>query len=152
MTTTIDLESKISKHFTWKEALLLPSWGVYHNPTQEEVNNIIKMAKKMDAVRDLIGKPIKIHCWIRPVVANCPGSPHHGENYNAAAGSTATRSAHIMGKAVDWSCGDNCDDVRDILEPNLEMWGLRMERKPGSNWVHLDCADVPPGGHRYFIP
>ena len=43
---SINLDSKISKYFTWKEALLLPSWGICHEPTEEEKAAIIKMAKK----------------------------------------------------------------------------------------------------------
>lgn len=143
---------KISNHFTVREALLLPSWGVLHVPSDDEKANILEMAAIMDIVRDRLGKPMKVHCWIRPTAANCPGSSHDGENYNLAAGSTAPKSAHIIGKAVDWDNGDDCDDVRSTLEPMLEELELRMEDRPQSNWVHLDCQALAPGGHRFFKP
>lgn len=143
---------KISKYFTVKEACWLPSWGIMHVPSEAEKANIMKMAAIMDVIREKVGKPISVHCWIRPTSVNCPGSAHHGGNYNLAIGSTALHSAHIIGKAVDWDCGTNCDDVRTLLAPQLEAMGLRMEKMPGGNWVHNDCADVPPGGVRYFIP
>lgn len=143
-------DDKISRRFTVREALLLPSWGVLHVPSEEEKANILKMAAIMDIVRDRLGKPIKVHCWIRPTSANCPGSPHDGGNYNLAAGSKALRSAHIIGKAVDFDIGDNCDNVRAVLAPMLEELGLRQEDAPGTNWVHLDCQEPLPGGRRNF--
>lgn len=143
---------KISNHFTVKEACLLPSWGVLHVPSDDEQANILAMAAIMDQVRDFVGKPINVHCWIRPTSANCPGSQHDGGNYNVAAGSTALHSAHIIGKAVDWDCGVVCDDTRNQIMAQLEPWGVRMENRPGSGWVHLDDQPVAPGGHRFFLP
>ena len=142
---------KISNHFTVKDACLLPSWGVMHHPSLIEEANILAMAASMEKVRAIVGKPINVHCWIRPTLANCPG-PHYMGNYNLAAGSTAPHSAHILGNAVDWDCGDDCDSTRAFLLPHIEALGLRMENRPGSTWIHLDCVPVPPGGHRFFLP
>lgn len=146
-----DPTAKISNHFTVREATWLPSWGCCHIPNDEEQANILKMASKMDQVRDLLGKPINVHVWIRPGAANCPGSLHDGEDYNAAIGGAA-HSAHKVGSAVDWDCGENCDVTRATLETELDRFCLCMERKPGGNWVHLD--DFPPRGAtgRYFVP
>lgn len=143
---------KISNHFTVKEACWLPSWSVMHSPSEAEKANILSIARIMDTVRELVGKPISVHCWIRPVSVNCPGSQHHGGNYNAAIGSVAMHSAHIIGKAVDWDCGENCDTTRAMLEPKLQLLGLRMEKMPGGPWVHLDCQPVALNGTRYFNP
>lgn len=144
-----DPTSLVSQHFTVHECTYLPSWNVCHLPTPGERFNLTKMAQVLDKVRDIIGKPIKIHVWIRPSQARCPINPHDGEDYNALVGG-ATHSAHILGLAVDFDCGENCDDTRATLEPLLAQLGVRMEKKPGSNWVHLDL--MPPNPNRYFIP
>jgi hypothetical protein len=146
-----DPKSRISKYFTVHEALWLPSWGIHHIPSEEEKANILATAQFVDQVREFLGKPVSIHCWIRPTSVNCPGSPHHGGNYNIAAGSTATHSAHIVGRAVDFDCGENCDITRAKLEPKLIPWKLRMEKKPASPWVHLDNMPTQDA-YRYFIP
>jgi len=142
-------ESKISKHFTVKEALWLPSWKVMHIPNEEEKQNILKQASKMDLIRDFLGVPIRVHCWIRPVL-NSPASEYHGRDYNAFVHG-AKNSAHKVGLATDYDAeGLNCDDVRAKLEPKLEEWQIRMEKMPGGNWVHNDCAPVIV--YRYFNP
>ena len=145
-----DPSCPVSKYFTVKDMTWLPSWSCYHNPTNDERVNLMNLALKMDLVREILNKPIHTHVTIRPISVNCPGSPHHGGNYNAAIGSTALKSAHISGLAMDFDVGENCDQTRATLEPHLEKLGMRLERNPGSSWVHLDLAPVPPGGHRYF--
>jgi hypothetical protein len=63
----------------------------------------------------------------------------------------AKNSAHKIGLATDYDAGGlNCDDVRTKLEGKLDEWQIRMERMPGGNWVHNDCAPVI--SNRYFIP
>jgi hypothetical protein len=110
--------------------------------------NLVAMFALMDQVRDLIGQPIHVHVAYRP------------EAYNKLIGG-APDSAHkaLNGAAVDWDAnvglsttGANCDQLRVILEPKLESMGLRMERRPGSNWVHLDNRALLPGGNRFFWP
>ena len=149
---TIDwtnLSAKISKHFTVKEACWLPSWQVIHIPSEDEKANILKQAAKMDLIRDFLGVPINIHCWIRPILNN-PASEHNGQDYNALV-KGAKNSAHKIGLATDYDAsGLNCDDVRARLVPKLEEWEIRMERMPGGNWVHNDCASLV--AYRYFNP
>lgn len=143
---------KISKYFTVKEALWLPSWGVMHVPSEEEKTQILKMAAIMDLIREIVGSPISVHVWIRPNKANIPGNPNNGGDYNALV-KGASSSAHIFGMAVDWSsAGKNCDDLRALLKPKLESLGIRMEDLPGSSWVHTDCKPLAPGGNRFFKP
>lgn len=146
-----DPKSKISKYFTVKEALWLPSWQVMHIPSDEEKANILAHAEKMDLVREFLGAPMHVHCWIRPVLNN-PQSSYHGQDYNQLVHG-AKGSVHISGSAVDYdAAGLVCDDVRAKLEPKLEEFGLRMERMPGSNWVHNDSKEVLPGHDRFFNP
>lgn len=140
---------KVSNHFTVKETLWLPQWKVMHIPSDEEKQNIISHAANMDKVRDFLGSPIIVHCWIRPVLNN-PNSYQNGQDYNELVGG-AKNSAHRMGMATDYHVvGLDCDTVRSMLEPKLEEFNLRMEKAPGTNWVHNDSAPVI--NSRYFIP
>lgn len=144
-------KSMLSKHFTVGEALYLPSWKAYHTPSEDEKINLLKHAQNMDKIREFLGVPLNVHCWIRPIL-NSPGSPHHGEDYNAFV-KGAKNSSHKLGLATDYDAkGLSCDDVRAKLELKLEEFGMRMERMPGGNWVHNDSAELAPGGHRFFIP
>lgn len=138
-------KAKISNHFTVEEACWLPKWSALHNPSEAEKANILKMAAVMDKVRDLLGKPISVHCWIRPVL-NCLGNPYNGQDYNVATDG-ALHSAHRDGRAVDWDCGEDCNVTRSTLLSHLEALGLRMEDHNGP-WVHLDTA--LPNPNRFF--
>jgi hypothetical protein len=138
-----------SKYFQWSEALYLPSWQVYHTPSQVEKDNIIKTAAVMDQIREFFGKPINIHVWCRPIL-NSPGHPRHGQDYNQFINGAAN-SAHKVGLAVDFDVkGMSCDDVRAKLLPLLDKLNIRMEDLPGSSWVHIDL--FPVKSKRYFKP
>lgn len=139
----ISLDTKISKYFTWREALFLPSWNIYHDPTDEEKTNIVAMAISLDAVRDMFKKSVHIHCWIRPILRPMFGnSAHTGQDYNAFV-KGAIDSGHINGNAADFDLADtNCDEARTLILPKLDEWNLRMEDRPKSNWIHLDRKAV----------
>lgn len=140
-------QSKISKYFTVGEALYLPQWKCYHIPSDDEKANIIRHASNMDKVREVVG-PCVVHCWIRPGALNCPSSPHHGEDYNALC-KGAPASRHKKGDATDYHPKNmSCDDARAKLEPKLAEFGMRMEKAPGTNWVHNDSGPVI--STRYF--
>lgn len=158
-------DAKISKYFCVGEALWLPSWKVLHIPSENEKKEIFALAQKMDLVREEVG-PIKVHVWIRPVL-NQPGHVNHGQDYNRfiyegiwrRAGLTpeeiktkiAPNSRHKYGMAVDWSSPTTkCDELRAKLIPKLEGLGLRMEDRPGSDWVHNDSGPVVKD--RFFKP
>lgn len=147
----LDPKARISKHFTVHEALWLPSWSVYHVPSEVEKASILQLASAMDRVRDFIGSPIRVHVWIRPSSLNSPGHPMHGQNYNAFV-KGAPGSAHRYGKGIDWSSpGVSCDDLRAKLLPKLEEFKLCMEDLPGSSWVHNDIF-LPRKTGRFFKP
>jgi len=146
--------AKISDNFTVHEATWLPSWRVYHTPSEKEKQNIVDMARVMQKIRDKVKTPIIIHCWIRPNVAWCPNSEWHGQDYNAYVGSKAKRSPHIYGKAVDFHVAGfsgpaGCNTIRRTILPFLEEWGARMEDINGS-WIHVDIAKVKY--KRFFKP
>lgn len=150
-----DPKSKISDHFTVHEALWLPSWRVYHAPSEEEKTNILRMAASLDCVRKQLNRAVIVHCWIRPTKVNCPGNKkYHGKNYNKFVGSTSIKSAHITGEAVDYhvsgfSGPKGCNTIRVSLVPFLERYGMRMEDIDGA-WIHNDIKPVKV--NRFYKP
>ena len=136
---------KISQHFTWKDALWLPQWNRMANEqdglTEEIKNNLKALFVKMDTVRDYLDAPIIVHITYRPGAYN--------KLVNGAA-----NSAHKFGMACDFHVKDlSCDDARQQIEDDKKLieWSMRMEKKPASNWIHLDTRD-PGAGNRYFLP
>lgn len=135
---------KISKHFTYKEALYLPSWKRRAKKkdgfNREVLNSLKVLFEKMDLIRDHFNAPVIVHVAYRPT------------EYNKLVGG-APKSSHVLGMACDFHVkGVSCDDVRKRLLPKLEEWGLRMEDLPGSNWVHVDIKQPAPGRPRFFKP
>ncbi len=135
---------KASNYFSWGELLTLSSWNrlatIEDGITEEILDNLNKLALKMDDVRRHFNKPIKVHVVYRPVEYNklVKGAP---------------KSSHVLGKAIDFSIpGLTCDEVRkQIIDSKLlETLEMRMEDRPGSNWVHMDYAPVV--NKRFFLP
>lgn len=142
-----DPHCKVSKYFTVKEALWLPSWNRMANASDgldDNVKaNLINIFIKMDIVREFLGKPIRVHCAYRP------------DAYNALVKGAKNSSHKALDDcaAVDWDCNEPCDDTRAKLLPKLEELRLRMEDNgPGAPWVHLDDRTPPPGHPFYFKP
>lgn len=142
---SIGLTDHISKHFTYREALWLPSWGVVANEagglTDVILDNLIIVFEKLDQVRDHFNLPINVHCAFRPFA------------YNREVGG-AQMSPHLTGSAVDFDvAGLDCNKAKiEILSAGLlEALGMRMERNVG-NWIHLDTRELSEGGNRFFIP
>jgi len=136
-------DAKISKYFTVREALWLPSWNRAANPT-DGLNllveaNLEDLFTRMDRVRSYFGFPVVVHVAYRP------------EAYNTQIGG-AKASQHVLGKAVDFHVERvTCDEVRARILPWLAPWGFRCENNPGSQWVHLDCKSCA-NEYRYFKP
>lgn len=141
---------KISKHFTFREALWLPSWNRMGNESDglnaDVLSSLTKLFNTLDLVREYFDSPINVHVAWRP------------EKYNAEIGG-AKNSAHMAKEpgvaAVDFDIdGWACADARRRLfgQGKLSEWGLRMEQNPGGNWIHLDNRPVAEGGTRYFKP
>ena len=141
-----DPTCKVSKYFTVREMLYLPTWKRLANESDglnEDIKqNLIHLGQKMDTVREYFDKPINVHVTYRP------------EEYNKEIGG-ALHSAHSDGQAMDFDIvGMTCDEVRNELVGKnlLDQWAMRCEKAPGTNWVHLDYRALKPGGNRYFIP
>lgn len=136
----IDINKKIPgcKNFYWREVLFLNGIDacVYIDSTVEK--NLIDVCKKLQLIRNMYGKPIKITSGFRP--------PKYNKHIGGAA-----RSFHTKGGAIDFKIkGVSADRVRKDLVPKLKELGLRMEDLPKSNWVHIDIKSV--GNKRFFKP
>lgn len=139
-------ECKISKYFTVKEMIYLPTWkrmAIETDGLNDQVKtDLIDLAKSMDIVREYFGKAVNVHVTYRPTA------------YNVAI-KGALHSAHTDGAAMDFDIiGMSCDDARKQINDGnmLEAWNMRMEENDGGNWIHLDRRALSPGGHRFFKP
>lgn len=168
-------KTRLSANFSVGEALTLPSWGVRHAPSESEKAAIKGIAEKVTKAIAVISAAIghdahaSVHAWMRPGVANIPGSEWDGKDYNRyiyetqvwkdltpeqKAAKHVPDSPHKTGHAIDFHIvgyerAEGCAKIRAILLPHLEELGLRMENLNGG-WVHLD--DLPVGNSRFFTP
>jgi len=168
-------KSRLSANFSVGEALTLPSWGVMHEPSEDEKEAIKNIAQKVTAITEDLGKQlgkqlrINVHAWMRPANSNIPGSKWHGQDYNRyiyetlvwkgltaeeKAKKTVPNSPHKTGHAIDfhyigYEGKEKCAEIRKLLLPLLEKHGLRMEDIEGG-WIHLD--DLPVKVNRFFKP
>lgn len=168
-------KSKLSENFSVEEALLLPSWHAQHVPSEEQKAAIKGIAEKVTkAITFLEGKlgkqlHVSVHAWMRPEAASIPGSQWDGKDYNRyiyetqvwkdlspeeKAKKKVPNSPHKTGHAIDFHVvgyegKDGCRKIRELLVPELEALGLRMEDLEGG-WVHLD--DLPVVNKRFFKP
>jgi uncharacterized protein YcbK (DUF882 family) len=138
----IDLDALIPGcvHFRWREFLWCEKWACHVYPTPEQHKNLIKIAQKMDYLRNRIGKPIRITSGLRPF------------KYNELIGGSKA-SAHCEGKACDFQpvIPSSIDEVRLITERALDHLGLRMEHHDATpTWIHVDTK--PPKNSRVFRP
>ncbi|MEM9908273.1 MAG: D-Ala-D-Ala carboxypeptidase family metallohydrolase, partial [Cyanobacteria bacterium P01_D01_bin.44] len=109
-------------HFSWAEA----TKNGQRIPADETVvNNIIKIAKVMEEVREFLGeKPITVNSWYRDPTTN-----------RRVGG--ASRSRHLVGDAVDFTVqGISPPEVNRRLEP---WWGDRGGIASASSFTHLDA-------------
>ena len=141
-----DPKEHITEHFTVHEALFLPSWKVYHIPSEEEKSNIMAVALVMEKIRKLFKHaPITVNSWIRPNSVSCLSEMYDLENYNYVVGG-APRSMHLFGSAVDFTVkgygnADGCMQARHILLPHLKDFGIRLENLD-RNWIHIDTKEI----------
>jgi len=131
-----DPKSKVSKYFTVEECLWLPQWKVLGEPNFANKVNIHNLAAKMDYVREILGEPIIITSWFRPL------------DYNILV-KGATSSIHINGGAVDFVCKSlKPAEVQKRLLPFLDLLNIRMENC-GKGRTHIDTGREI---NRYFLP
>lgn len=142
--------SPISRHFTVREALWLPTWGRLAREadglTDEIRDTLARFASRvMDPLRDLLGEII-VHCWYRPptynaLIGGAPGSAHMCLGTWAACDFHVENSGTITG----------CAATRSTIMPWLEPLQIRMEDIIG-NWIHVDSHPLIGGQARVFSP
>ena len=120
---------KISKYFTVREVTKGDSARV---PTDKTViNNILKLATKLDEIREQWGKPIGVTSWYRPPAIN-----------RAVGG--ARGSQHINGSAADiYPIGGNIFEFQKWLDAR---WNMALGYGAKKGFVHLDLR---PGRIRW---
>jgi hypothetical protein len=144
-------ESMISRHFSVHESLWLPVWrreATEADGLDDQVKaQIVRLAEKLDVVRDRIEVSIVVHNWFRPFKYNreCGGAPASG-HMCLGPWSAVDFSAALPGTS---SRGQSCDRLRAMILPWLEELDLRLENNgPEAPWVHLDTKPVVLS--RYF--
>lgn len=145
-----DEKSPISKHFTVREALWLPTWGRLASESDgldDRIRGeIARLANTLDLVRESMGNSVEVHCWYRPKEYNSllNGAPHSA---HMSLGPWSACDFHVKGHDGI----DGCADMRAIIRPNLSALNLRMEDIVGP-WIHLDSRPPLEGQPRFFKP
>ena len=115
---------KLTKHFTLRE-LTKTNQPHDNTPNDQEVQNLIKTAVQMEAVRAILGN--------NPVVIS---SGFRSERVNKAVGGSNS-SAHRTGEAVDFVCpkfGDVTAICLELAKSSIPFDQLIWEY---GSWVHI---------------
>lgn len=118
--------------------------GIDNKPSQEIVDNLTRVAEKMEVVRSTFKRPILITSGYRCLALN------------RALGSKDT-SAHVKGLACDFEIpGENNIDVFEKLREKLTYDQLIGEflkvDDPEAGWIHLGLSDGEFRNQAFFIP
>lgn len=118
---------KLSAHFTEEELTITQVRGVDNTPPAGPLLHLEDAAKRMEAVRALLGNV--------PIIVN---SGYRSPIVNRIVGGSKT-SAHMDGYAIDFICpafGTPEDICRAIERSNIDFDQLLFEQ----TWVHLSFA------------
>jgi hypothetical protein len=141
---------QLSEHFTLDEFTFSQTasrYNIDNTPGSKELENLQYTALQMESVRDILKHPISISSAYRSLAVN------------RAVGSTAKRSQHLDGCAVDFTCakfGTPRDIVKKIMCSNIKYDQLILEF---DRWVHISFVKeanrkevlvIDNSGTRYF--
>lgn len=118
----------LTEHFTLAEMTFSQAAarkGLDNTPDEISLDNLQYTAECMEEVRDLLGHPINI------------SSAYRSPEVNKAVGSTAKKSQHMSGQAVDFTCsgfGTPRDVVEAIIDSDIEYDQIILEF---DKWVHI---------------
>lgn len=121
----------LSKYFSLNELTFSQTairLGIDNKPNTEILTQLMKTAKKLDVIRELLGKPINISSGYRCL------------ELNSKIGSKPS-SQHTKGEAVDFTSkefGSPKQIVSHILSNNIEFDQLILEY---DSWVHISFVD-----------
>lgn len=133
--------SNVTDHFLVGDCIALHAWNRLATEadglTEDGKQKLITLCIKMEQVRAFLGCSINVHCMYR--------SP----KYNSEIVKAIPNDVHAAFLAIDFDCNGHytIDELHAKLEPELERFGMRMERNTPT-WVHLDLHPVVNA--RYF--
>ncbi len=119
----------LSEHFTLEELTFSQTAarkGLDNTPSKEIVLNLTYTANKLELVRELLGN--------KPLIIS---SGYRSPEVNKAVGSTAKRSQHLTGEAVDFTCpqfGTPRQIVKAIQASDIDYDQVILEF---DRWVHI---------------
>jgi hypothetical protein len=120
----------LSPNFTLEEATFSETatrLGIDNQPSPDQLENLKKSAEGMEAIRTLLGKPIRVSSWLRlPAVNQAIGG--------------AAKSSHMDGWAIDFVCpsyGDPYAVAKAIKESDIQVDQVIHEF---GRWVHVSFA------------
>ena len=122
---------KISKYFTERESTVSATGErlkIKNIPNQDEKDNILYTASRMDVIREYLGAPLIVLSWFR------------SEELNTAVKGSKT-SAHRFGMAVDvYSTKMNSKDIYNKLIEAQAKEIIQFDQLiyyPKQNFVHI---------------
>lgn len=122
----------ISDHFSWQEVFHTNHREIDNDVEDDSILlNVLNTAKRMEAVRALLGVPLTVTSWYRNTVLN------------AAVGG-AKSSDHLHGNAVDFIApqyGTPLDICRSIIRVK-ELIGFKQLILEHT-WVHISFSPIP---------
>lgn len=124
---------QISEHFSLQELLrsdTAAQQGIDNTPDETVMANLRRLADTLEAVRALVGKPLRI------------SSGYRSPAVNAAVGGSRT-SAHLQGLAADFTVQGMAPRAlaQQIADSELAFDQLILEF---DRWVHLGLATGQP--------
>jgi len=121
---------QLSPNFTLEEATFSETatrLGIDNQPNSNQLENLKKSAEGMEAIRTLLGKPIRVSSWLRlPAVNQAIGG--------------AAKSSHMDGWAIDFICpgyGNPYVIAKAIEESDIKVDQVIHEF---GRWVHVSFA------------
>lgn len=120
----------LSENFTLEEATFSDTavrLGIDNQPSPEQLENMKVAAQGMEAIRKVLGKPIRVNSWLRL------------PELNKAIGG-ALKSSHMDGWAIDFTCpafGDPYAVAKALKDSEIQFDQVIHEY---GRWVHASFA------------
>jgi len=121
---------QLSENFNLDEATFSETatrLGISNEPSLQQLENMKKAAEGMEAIRKLLGKPIRVSSWLRlPEVNKAIGG--------------APKSSHMDGWAIDFTCsgyGTPYEVAKALKESDIQVDQVIHEF---GRWVHVSFA------------
>ena len=123
---------QLSEHFSLRELTtseIAERKGLENYPTGVELDNLVRLAEKLEEVRKVLGKPIIINSAFRSI------------EVNQAVGGVKS-SQHCLGCAADIKVPDMTPDavVKAIIASKIQYDQLIREF---DSWTHISIPNMP---------